>query len=102
MSRIRCPSHDLSALRAYAVRFNALGVVPASRPRHGIPFASRGLGRPIAPLHCYDEVLRLPPVRLAALRFLRFAVRVTHAPRKTRFQPLVRLYWTGLSPAGFR
>ena len=33
---------------------------------------------------------------------LRFAVRVTHAPRKIRFQPLVRLYWAGLSPAEFQ
>jgi hypothetical protein len=24
------------------------------------------------------------------------------APRKTRFQPLVRLYWTGFPRAGFR
>ena len=29
-----------------------------------------------------------------------FAVRVTHAPRKTRFEPLVRFYWTGFAPAG--
>ena len=32
----------------------------------------------------------------------RFAVRVTRAPRRTRFQPLVRLDWTGFPPAGFR
>jgi hypothetical protein len=33
---------------------------------------------------------------------LRFAVRVAHAPRKTRFRPLVRRYRTGFPPAGFR
>ena len=31
-----------------------------------------------------------------------FAVRVTHAPRKTRFRPLVRRYRTGFPPAGFQ
>ena len=35
-------------------------------------------------------------------RCLRFAVRVTRAPRKTRFRPLVRRYRTGFSPARFR
>ncbi len=30
-----------------------------------------------------------------------FAVRVTHAPRKTRFRPLVRRYRTGFPPARF-
>jgi hypothetical protein len=68
------------------------------------------------------KALRLPAAHPSALRCLRvvvpprslvlfaprrtrcprFAVRVTHAPRKTRFQPLVRLYWTGMSPAAFR
>ena len=28
--------------------------------------------------------------------------RITPTPRKTRFQLLVRLYWTGFSPARFR
>ena len=32
----------------------------------------------------------------------RFAVRVTRAPRRTRFQLLVRLCWTGFPPAGSR
>jgi hypothetical protein len=44
-------------------------VVPACRPRHGTPFAP-GLGGPIPPLRRYYEVLRLPPVPLAALRCL--------------------------------
>ena len=35
-------------------------------------------------------------------RCVRFAVRVTHAPRNTRFRPLVRRYRTGFPPAGFR
>ena len=30
-----------------------------------------------------------------------FAVRITPTPRKTRFQLLVRLYWTGFPPAWF-
>ncbi len=29
-------------------------------------------------------------------------VRITPTPRKTRFQLLVRLYWTGFPPARFR
>ena len=33
---------------------------------------------------------------------LRLAVRVAHAPRQTRFRPLVRRYRTGFPPAGFR
>src|SRR5262249_28943447 len=32
----------------------------------------------------------------------RCAVRVAHAPRRTRFQPWVRLSWAGFPPAGFR
>ena len=35
-------------------------------------------------------------------RCVRFAVRVTHAPRNTRFRPLVRRCRTGFPPAGFR
>ena len=35
-------------------------------------------------------------------RCLRFAVRITPTPRKTRFQLLVRLYWAGFPPAWFR
>jgi hypothetical protein len=31
-----------------------------------------------------------------------FAVRIAPTPRKTRFQLLVRLYWTGFPPARFR
>src|SRR4051794_25220066 len=43
-------------------------------PRCGTPFAPRGPGGPVPPLHGYYEVLRLPVARLAALRFLRLAI----------------------------
>ena len=56
------------------MRFNALGVVLASGPRRGVPFAPQGPGGPVPPLHRYYETLRLPSVPLAALRCLRLAI----------------------------
>jgi hypothetical protein len=70
----RCPSHDPSASRLHAGRSNALGVVPASSPQRGGPFAPRGPGGPVPPLLRYYEALRLPAVHLAALRCLRLAI----------------------------
>src|SRR5271170_811961 len=66
---IRCPSHDPSALRGHAWRFDALGVVPASGPQRGTPFARRGSGGPVPPLPLYYEVLRLPAVLLDPFQF---------------------------------
>jgi hypothetical protein len=62
------------------------------------------VGRRFASLH---RVLRGEfPCFLGNIKALRLpaahpAARVTPPRRKTRFQPLVRRYWTGFSPAGF-
>src|SRR4051794_18722406 len=50
------------------------GVVPAFWARRGTPFAPLGPGGPVPQFQRYYEVLRLPAVRLAALRFLRPAI----------------------------
>ena len=52
---------------------------------------------------------RLPRLGLSTLNSMAFGLavyasqmRITPTPRKTRFQLLVRLYWTGFPPARFR
>ena len=50
------------------------------------------------PLVC--EKQRLPRKVFLRTRCLRFVARVTPTQRKTRFQPLVRRYWTGFHPQG--
>ena len=70
----RCPSHDPSACGDTLVRHDVLGVVPASGPQRGTPFAPRGPGGPVPPLRRYYGALRLLAVHLAALRFLRLAI----------------------------
>ena len=76
----------------------------------------------LAPDHCSAaawplnaQVQRLPRLGLSTLNSMAFglaagtvrsmvgfAVRITPTPRKTRFQLLVKLYWTGFPPARFR
>jgi hypothetical protein len=72
--RVRCPSHNPSAVRSHAWRFGALGMVLASGPQRGAPFAPRGPRGPVPPLRHYYEALRLPTAHPAALRCLRLAV----------------------------
>ena len=43
-------------------------MVPVSRPQRGTPFAPRGPGGPVPPLHHYYGALRPPSVPLAVLR----------------------------------
>ena len=42
--------------------------------RRGTPFAPRGPAGPVPPLQRSDEVLRLPAILLAALRFLSLTI----------------------------
>src|SRR5271170_7683902 len=66
----RCPSHEPSAYGNTLVRLGVLGVVPASGPQRGAPFAPQGSVGPVPPLRRYCGALRLLAVHLAALRFL--------------------------------
>jgi hypothetical protein len=69
------------------------GTRPFTVPQRG-PWSSYGRGS-------HDWVFRRSIARLSdSLSTLRRAGYPT--PRKTRFQLLVRLYWTGFSPARFR
>src|SRR5271155_1159135 len=70
----RCPSRDPSACGNTLVRLGVLGVVPASGPQRGTPFAPRGPVGPVPPIPRYSGALRLLAVPLAALRFLRWAI----------------------------
>src|SRR5271156_602434 len=76
----RCPSHDPSAYGDTLVRHDVLGVVPASGPQRGTPFAPRGPVGPVPPLQRYYGALRLLAVHLAALRFLRLAITIVSSP----------------------
>jgi hypothetical protein len=77
----RCPSHDPSACGHTRVRLGVLGMVPASGPQRGAPFAPRGPVGPVPPLRRYYGALRLLAVPLAALRFLRLAILRRHGRR---------------------
>ncbi len=76
----RCPSHDPLPYGDTPVRHGVLGVVPASGPQRGAPFAPRGPVGPVPPLQRYYGVLRLLAVHLAALRFLRLAITIVSSP----------------------
>jgi hypothetical protein len=76
----RCPSRDPLPCGNTLMRHGVLGVVPASGPQRGTPFAPRGPVGPVPPLRRYYGALRLLAVHLAALRFLRLASTTVSSP----------------------
>jgi hypothetical protein len=99
----RCPSHDPAPCGDTLVRHGVLGMVPASGPQRGVPFAPRGPVGPVPPLQGYYGALRLLDVHFAALRFLRLAIpsfRPWFVPTGSGREPWINLELVSRAPAG--